>query len=117
MISCRSRAHAACPLASRVGSVGADTDIREGEVRREGGMGQERAREKISETVIKRARTWRRVRRGFIGGLFGVSLVRFAVVGGAMGCASSCFGSSVSDSCAARPSGTNCDIAGCRSPV
>lgn len=120
MISCRSRAHAAWPLASRVGSAGAETEIREGEVRREGGMGQERAREKVFDTVVRRARTWRRVRRGLMGGflLLG-SLVRGAVAAGDVvgGASSSSFGGSVANSWAVRPSGTNCDMAGWRSPV
>lgn len=106
LISCRSRAHAAWPLASRVGSAGAVTEMREVLVRREGGIGHDMAREKVCETVVRRARTWRRVRSWVIGGLFG------SAIGDMVGWLSFSAGSLIAGSCATRPSGTNCDIAG-----
>lgn len=62
--------HATWPFASNVGSAGEETDIREDDVveRREGGKGQDKARENVCVTVVKRLRTWRRVRRSFMGG-------------------------------------------------
>lgn len=35
--------------------------------RREGGNGHDKAREKVCVTVVRRLRTWRRVRRSFMG--------------------------------------------------
>lgn len=62
--------HATWSCASNVGFAGEETDIREEEVveRREGGKGHDKAREKVCVTAVRRARTWRRVRRSFIGG-------------------------------------------------
>ena len=109
-ISCRSREHASCPFAS---SVGSETEMRE-EPRREGGKGQESAREKTWVTAWRRDLTCIRVRRRVMASGSVGSRVVVGASGPAFPFSSSALPSSLM---VRRPSGTNCAIAGARIPV